>query len=218
MDVEVEIFELEGKFGPLKGPWEVGLEEEYMVLRYLKTGERYEINRSEVRKKVDFVRALSKDPFLSVKKPVKVAFQPTVEQTALLKEWIGPPTLGELKAALRLRLGWSLPAGIAFVMFSLPIKLSDDPPFVLMRMGWTGIVLGLFLIGMYIVMRFRPGRNFFLINSAWFVLGGLKILYHIIIYSLSWWYGLLILLFLMFILDGIGQYNKFDNVVEEKAF
>ncbi|MHC4069420.1 MAG: hypothetical protein ACYSR8_07555 [Planctomycetota bacterium] len=211
MSGEAESMELEVRFGRHKGRWEVRLEEQCLVLRSLRTGEVYEINRFEARDKVEVAGLFGKKFFLKVKKPIKAVFKLPREQGALLKEWVGPLTLKSLKSALKLRMGWSLPLGLIFVMLSAPIKWPPDSVFMELRFGWTGLALGLLLIVLSVVMRLWPCREFFLVNSGWYFLGGIKILYHIT-QGLSWWSGLFLLFCFIFVLDGIAQYQRFERL------
>ena len=212
---EVKSMELDVKFGQHKGRWEVRLEEQCLVLRSLQTGEIYEVNRFEARDKVEVAGLVGKKLFLKVKKPIKAVFELQDEQAELLKEWLGPLTVKQLKAALKLRMGWSFPLGLIFTMFSLPIKWQSASVFMEIRFGWTGLALGFLLIGLSVVMRFWPCREFFLVNSGWYLLGGLKILYHII-RGLSWWAGLFLLFCFIFVLDGIAQYRRFERFEDEE--
>lgn len=216
MEGEAESLELEVKFGKHKGRWEVRLEELCLILRSLKTGETYEINRLEARDKVKVAGLFGKTRFLNVEKPINEVFEIQAGQAELLNKWLGPFTIKSLKASLQVRMGWSFLLGLVFVILSLPIKQQPDSIFMGIPFGWTGFTLGLLLIGVGVVMHLWPCRELFLVNSGWYLLGSIKILYHII-KGLSWWSWLFLLACIIFVLDGIAQYKRFERLEGENV-
>lgn len=207
-------FEVKAKTGRRKGLWWLTLEPEAMALRYDKTGDEYRINKAEAAEKIELVGVIS-ERILAAQIPKKEVFELNAEQIALVKEWLGPPTMKELRIALKKWLKWCLPVGIMFVLLSIPMSGNPDAEIEPIPFDPISAFLGVMLIGISIAIRWWPRPELFLVASAWFFVGGIKIIYDIVKGS-SWLWGILAFLLLLSVLDAWRQYRRFALVKKEE--
>jgi hypothetical protein len=208
----VQSFEVKIPSGRRKGLWNVTLEPEMLTLSFSKSGEEYQISKSEASEKIELLGPFLTDKFLSAKIPKKQLFELKPEQAALLKEWLGPPTVKDLKITLKKRLKWCLPLGVMFIFTSLPMSAKPEAGLEAIPFDIVGAILGVVLIGLAVMMRFWPRRELFLVNSAWFLVGAVKVSYDIIKGS-SWLWSILVLFLVMSVIEGVKQYNRFEKLI-----
>lgn len=212
----VHSFEVKVQSGRRKGPWKVTLEPDVLTLSACESTEQHQISKAQAWEKVEFFGAFLKNKFLSVKIPKAQLFEITPEQETLIKEWLGPPTIKDMKLALKKRLKWSLPLGIMFIFISLPMSARPEAGLEAIPLDLFGIILGVVLVGLSIVMRFWPRRELFLVNSAWFLVGIVKITYDIIT-GANWLWSIFLLLLLISVIDGFKQYRRFEQLELQRS-
>ena len=107
-----------------KGIWKVTLEADALTLAAVEGGESIQILRADAEEKIVlhewlwlFVRML----VITIQKE-KVVFHLEPSQVALLKEWLGPPTIRGLKVALKKRLNWCLPPWHSVCFYVNPVS------------------------------------------------------------------------------------------------
>jgi hypothetical protein len=125
-------------------------------------GKVHEIDRADLPEKVQKIDSWLLPRGLMVtlgKKSVMFQFPP--DAYSAVCAWIGPPTHEHLKFALKRRLRWVTPIGILFVLSGLPIVEQDWEP--------VSLALGLGLVLTARLAKLWPHRNFFLIDSLWFL-------------------------------------------------
>ena len=208
----VQSFEVKVPSGRRKGMWNLTLEPEMLTLSSIKSGEQHQISKAEASEKIELVGPFLNDRFLSAKIPKKQMFELKPEQAALLKEWLGPPTVKELKMTLKKRLKWCLPLGILFILTSFPMSADPEAGLEAIPFDTVGAILGAVLIGLAVMMRFWPRRELFLVNSAWFLVVVVKVSYDIIKGS-SWLWSILVLFLVMSVIEGVKQYQRFEKLI-----
>lgn len=207
-------FEVKVRTGRRKGLWRITLEPEAMALRYDKTGDEYRIDKSEAAEKVELAGILS-ERILVAQIPKKEAFELNAEQIALVKEWLGPPTMKELKMALKKWLKWCLPVGIIFLLTSIPIPGNPEAGTEPIPFDPVSAFLGVMLIGVGIAIKWRPRPELFLVASAWFCVGGINIIYQIVRALSSRFWGILAIFLLLSTLEAWRQYRRFALVKKQ---
>lgn len=181
--------------------WMLSLYPDYFRLEAVDS-EPYEVDRAELR---DRVQLLDNSPFLRRVLVVtlgkkKVFFKLSTEACAAVHAWIGPPTLEDLKLALKRRLSWVTPIGFLFVLSGLPIGGLPINP--------VSLGLGLMLIVTATLAKLWPHRIYFALDSLWFSFLAANSIW-MLIQQWSWMRLVLLLLPLMLVQSGWREYRRF---------
>jgi len=167
---EISSFEVTARSGH-KGVWKVSLDAEAMTLTAADGDESLQILRADAEERIELRESRTAEQVLVVSIPgdwkKKAVFKVKLTRAALLKEWLGPPTLHGLKAVLRRRYRLWLAIGILFVVAS--IVRFDGEVWIRAVSAFLGVVL----IGLSILTRVRPRRILLLLAGIWYVLWAL---------------------------------------------
>lgn len=142
-------------------PWILTLHPEFFRLEKA-DGEQHDVPREELNGRV---QTFEKNLFLRRAIAVKIGrkqriFKLSEEAFAALIDWIGPPTMEDLKFSLKRRFSWVMPIGLLFVFTALPIGgLPGD---------MVTLLLGIGLILTGVLAKVHPHRVFFALDSLWF--------------------------------------------------
>lgn len=209
MSTEIDSFDALVQSGRRKGTWKVSLDSEVLRLTSADGSEAYEISRAEGAEKIELPGGLLGKRMLVAHIPKRQVFQVESEKIAVLKEWLGPPTM--LKMTLRRRLRWGLPIGILFIVTSLPLPGDPEAGVEGVPFDVVGMLLGVVLIGLGLMMKIRPVRGLLLVDSVWFVVLSGKVVYNMVEGS-SWLWSILVVLLLSSAASGIRQYCYFGSM------
>ena len=199
--------------GICKGIWKVTLEADALTLAAVDgpPSESIQILRADAEEKIvlqewRFIRNL----VITIQKE-KVVIELEPSQVALLKEWLGPPTIRGLKVALKKRLNWCLPIGILFVFSSLP--LSGDPEAGLEAVPFDAVsaFLGASLIAITILARIWFRRILFLLDGVWLSLLALDATVGIFRGDSLWW-AISVIALILGAKGGFSEYQRFASV------
>jgi len=209
---EVDGFDAVVLGGRRKGRWRVLLGAEALTLVSPDGSERYEISRAEAAEKIELLDGMlaPKWTFLA-HIPKRQGFQAEREKIELLREWLGPPTVRELKVALRRRFKLCLPIGILFVLTSLPMRGDAEAGLEAVPLDTLGVVLGAVLIGLGLLMKVWPCRELFLVDSLWFAVLAGKLVYDMMM-GAHWLWGIGVLLLVGSVAGGIRRYRRFEGL------
>jgi hypothetical protein len=189
------------ELAPRKGDRTLTLYRDFFLLERA-DGEPEEVDRAELPERVQMIEG---NLFLRRALLVKIGKKRTVcklspEVFAAVSDWIGPPTMEDLKVTLRRRFSWVLPFGALFVLSALPIGRLPIRPVTL------GLGLGLIATGL--LAKLRPHRIFFFLDSMWFaVLAGSTA--WSLTHQWSSWRFFLVVLQVSLVHSGWREYRRF---------
>jgi hypothetical protein len=168
----------------------------------------HEFTREQVWEKVKFVKLLGSQHFIIAQIPKPQEFLADPDEIKTIKEWLGPPTFGALKAALKQRMKWSITIGVFFVFTSL-LPLLGNPDVGLERapIDTFGLILGTMLIFMGVMMRIWPRPELFLLDALWLLILAGDVAYGA--YQTRDWFWALMAAMLVF--SALGAYNQFTR-------
>ena len=201
---ELEVVELSGA----RPKWRLRLEPEAMVLTPESGEPATRLSRADARVQVEVHDGILVKRTIVVPKPKRRLYQLPQEAFDKFRTWFGPPTEGQLKAALKKRLGWSITIGILIALTSAPLPgdpLSGIEP---VPLDLVSLALGSSLVVVGIVSKLFPHRRFFLVDSVWFLALAVETAVDIAQGSNPAWV-LLILAYLMIISAGFREFRHF---------
>ncbi len=198
------------------GTWNVLLGEDNVSLTPLEDGEPLVIPRSETPGRFDLVRLWGDQAVLVVprqKKLKKLQFRLEADQTKTIDQWLGPPTLVHLRQLLRKRYALGVPIGLFLILASLP--MAADPAAGLDAVPASPItaVLGLGLMMMWLIVRFRPTPRLLLADSIWFCLLLVSTIADVVMGRSSALWLAFCLFLLLLIRSGLREYNRFRHLL-----
>ena len=208
---EGSTFEVTAQSGR-KGVWRLSLDAAALTLAAVEGDESFHISRTDAEDKTTLRDLRFTKPFLVVSIPKKkVMFQLERAQAASFKEWLGPPTIRGLKAALRPRIWFFLPVGIVIALSSIP--LPADPVAELEAVPFNPIsaFLGVSLIVLSILTRLWPRRVLFFLEGVWFLLAILNTTVDIFRGDSTWW-AILVILLILAVKGSFSEYKRFASV------
>ena len=132
-------------------------------------------------------------------------------QFALLKEWLGPPTIRGLKVALKKRLNWCLPIGILFVFSSLPFPANPEAGIEAVPFDAVSAFLGASLIAISILTRIWFRRILFLWEGVWLSLTALNLTVGIFRGDSLWW-AITVIGLIFVAIGSFSEYQRFASV------
>jgi len=199
--------------GICKGIWKVTLEADALTLAAVDgpPSESIQILRADAEEKIElhewlFVRML----VITIQKE-RVDVELERSQVALLKEWLGPPTIRRLKVALRRRLKWCLPVGIMFVFTSIPLPADPEVGLEAVPFDAVSAFLGASLIAITILTRIWFRRILFLLDGVWFSLLALDVTVGIFRGDSLWW-AISVIALILGAKGGFSEYQRFASV------
>ena len=196
-----------------KGIWKVTLEADALTLAAVEGGESIQILRADAEEKI----VLVVHEWLSVRileitiQKEKVRFELERSQVALLKEWLGPPTIRGLKVALKKRLIWCLPVGILFVFTSIPFPANPEAGLEAVPFDAVSAFLGVSLIAVSILTRIWFRRILFLLDGVWLSLLALDVTVGIFRGDSLWW-AISVIALILGAKGGFSEYQRFASV------
>jgi len=187
-----------------KKKWALSLYADHFQLETL-DGEPHEVGRAELRDRVQTIEGGLLLPRMLVVKlgKQKAFFRLSPEAFAGFRAWVGPPTLEDLKLALKRRLSWVMPLGVLFVLTSLPIgNLPLNP---------VSLGLGLALVVTGTLAKLWPHRIMFALDALWFSFLAANSIW-LLIQEWSWLRLAVLLLQLALVRSGFREYRRFAPV------
>lgn len=192
-----------------KGPWTISLDADRLTIAAVNGVESFEIARAEAEEKAELRESALTNPFLIVSIPKKkVVFKLDRDQAVLFKNWMGPPTMAGLRAALKRRLRWSLPIGILFVLASLPLPANPEAGLEAVPFDPVIASFGVSLLVLSILTRLWHRRVLFLLDGIWFSLLALNLAAGIVRGDSPWWI-IVVMLLIMGAKSGFSEYRRF---------
>ncbi len=199
--------------GICKGIWKVTLEADALTLAAVDgpPSESIQILRADAEEKIElhewlFVRML----VITIQKE-RVDVELERSQFALLKEWLGPPTIRGLKVALKKRLKWCLPVGIMFVFTSIPLPANPEAGLEAVPFDAVSAFLGASLIAITILTRIWFRRILFLLDGVWLSLLALDVTVGIFRGDSLWW-AISVIALILGAKGGFSEYQRFASV------
>ncbi len=199
--------------GICKGIWEVTLEADALTLAAVDgpPSESIQILRADAEEKIVLHEWLSfKNLVITIQKE-KVVIGLERSQFALLKEWLGPPTIRGLKVALKKRLNWCLPIGILFVLTSIPLPANPEVGLEAVPFDAVSAFLGASLIAITILARIWFRRILFLLDGVWLSLLALDATVGIFRGDSLWW-AISVIGLIFVAIGSFLEYQRFASV------
>ena len=200
--------------GICKGIWKVTLEADALTLAAVDgpPSESIQILRADAEEKIVLQesRFFFRHLVITIQKE-KVVIELEPSQVALLKEWLGPPTIRGLKVALKKRLNWCLPIGILFVLTSIPLPADPEVGLEAVPFDAVSAFLGVSLIAITILTRIWFRRILFLLEGVWLSLLALSVTVHIFRGDSLWW-AILVIVLILVAKRSFSEYQRFASV------
>ena len=196
-----------------KGIWKVTLEADALTLAAVDgpPSESIQILRADAEEKIVLQEWLIfKNLIITIQKE-KVVIELERSQVALLKEWLGPPTIRGLKVALKKRLNWCLPIGILFVFTSIPLPADPEVGLEAVPFDAVSAFLGASLIAISILTRIWFRRILFLWEGVWLSLSALNLTVGIFRGDSLWW-AILVIVLILGAKGSFSEYQRFASV------
>lgn len=208
---ESSTFEVVAEAGR-KGTWTVSLNTDSLTLAAVDGAESFQIPRAEAEEKAELRESRLTNPFLIVSIPKKkVIFKLNRTQADSFKDWLGPPTMIGLRAALKPRLRWSLPIGILFVVASLPLPANPEAGLEAVPFDPVLGLFGVSLLVLSILTRIWHQRILFLLDGIWFSLLALHVAAGVLRGDSSWW-AIVVILLIIGAKSGFSEYRRFASL------
>ncbi|UCH49847.1 MAG: hypothetical protein JSU95_08830 [Betaproteobacteria bacterium] len=208
---ESSTFEVVAEVGR-KGAWTVSLNADSLTIAAVDGEESFQIARADAEEKAELRESRLTTPFLSVSIPKKkVVFKLDRAQAASIREWLGPPTLVSLKAALKRRLRWSVPIGILFVLASLPLPANPEAGLEAVPFDPVSGFFGVSLLALSMLTRVWHHRILFLLDGVWFSLLALNVAVGILRGDSPWW-TIIVIVLVIGARSGFSEYKRFDSL------
>ncbi|MCP3957383.1 MAG: hypothetical protein GY719_05985 [bacterium] len=195
-----------------QGTWHLTLEDDSASLTPSEGGTPLVIPRSETLGRLELVRIWGGQGALMVPregklKKLELKLEPG--QTEAVDEWLGPPTTDHLRLFLRKRYAFGVPIGLFLVLASLP--MAGDPAAGLEAVPASPItaVLGVGLVVMWALARYRPTPRLLLADTVWFSLLLVSTVVDILTGRSSVWWLVLCVVLVVIIHRGIREYGRF---------
>ena len=197
-----------------KGIWKVTLEADALTLAAVDgpPSESIQILRADAEEKIVLYesRFFFRHLVITIQKE-KVVIELEPSQVALLKEWLGPPTIRGLKVALKKRLNWCLPIGILFVLTSIPLPADPEVGLEAVPFDAVSAFLGASLIAITILARIWFRRILFLLDGVWLSLLALDATVGIFRGDSLWW-AISVIALILGAKGGFSEYQRFASV------
>jgi len=163
------------------GLWSMGLGPESLILSPCTGGDPLEIQRTEIDDRAAIIPMWGGQGVLQVKCPkTKLKLKLDASARQRLETWLGPPTEERLRTALRSRFAYCLPIAIVIVLTSLPMPADPLSGLPAVPFGYFGALLGMSLAGLWMLARYRPMKELFLLDVLWFVLLAVRFTWNVV--------------------------------------
>ena len=194
-----------------KGIWKVTLEADALTLAAVDgpPSESIQILRADAEEKIELHEWLYRLVITIQKERVVIELERS--QVALLKEWLGPPTIRGLKVALKKRLNWCLPIGILIIFSSLPFPADPEAGLEGVPFDAVSAFLGASLIAITILTRIWFRRILFLWEGVWLSLSALNLTVGIFRGDSLWW-AISVIALILGAKGGFSEYQRFASV------
>lgn len=204
-------FELE-EVSTKKERWILTLLEGRLRVQQAYGGESYEIERSEYGNALDLRKMLGSSHALVVKIPKSKAFQLDAEAFDAVDGWLRPFTRTDVATILRARLRWTLPIALLFMFTSMPLPGDPAQGIEAIPFDKVGFGLGVGLIVLGVLARFRPHRSLFLVDAVWFLLLAANNVWTVISQGSSPWWMMFSAFLVWVALTPLSFYRRFASV------
>ena len=194
-----------------KGIWRVSLDADALTLADVEGDESIQILRADAEEKIVLHEWLFVILLVITIQKEKVVFRLEPSQVALLKEWLGPPTIRGLKVALKQRLNWCLPIGILIIFSSLPFPADPEVGLEAVPFDAVSAFLGVSLIAITILARIWFRRILFLLDGVWLSLLALDATVGIFRGDSLWW-AISVIALILGAKGGFSEYQRFASV------
>lgn len=196
------------------GAWTISLAPGVLMLVPGGGNESFEIPRSVFEEKGELKEPPFIAPRLVIKiEKLKITFELDKEQTALFKEWLGPPTRRGLRFAFKRRTRLYLVFGGLFLLGSLPMPGNPETGQLAIPFDATAATLGGLLISLSILTRIWTHRLLFLVDGCFFLILSADTVFKII-HGDSWLWSLLVIVGIRAAITGFGEYRRFASISE----
>ena len=208
--MDITVFEVTAVLGR-KGTWAVTLGDETLTVASVEGDDSFVISKEETARKIE-LQKLMFAPHLIIKIDKKqIAFKLDKPNMASLQQWLGPPTIQDLKVALARRLRWCLSMGILFVVTSIPLSADPQSGMEAVPFNLVSALLGASLIAIVIIARFWQHRILFLLDGIWFSLLAIDVAVDIFHGRSIWWF-IIVLLLIQAAVAGFSEYKRFAHM------
>lgn len=198
-----------------QGTWRVGLDADAAHLEALESGQRISVDRVNTAGRLELHDLWRGQGVLVVPKEgdrKKLQFRLTPEQREVVDQWIGPRTHAHLDVVLRRRYAWGIPLGVLLVLISLPMPADPGAGLEAVPGSPLTAILGLALVGMWLVARFRPTPKLLLFDGVWFVLLLASLVADVVAGRSSPWWLLWGLVLVVFLRGGLRLHQRFRHL------
>jgi hypothetical protein len=153
----------------LKGEWKGLLSQDFLRLESLDGKHSVEIPVSHADEKLRLMESSIFPPVLVLLEPKRTAFKLDPDQLRRFKEWLGPPTPARLRHVLKPRFSFCIAIGILYLVTSLPLSGVPESGIEPVPFNPIGTFLGVSLLGLALLAKFRPSRTLLLLDAIWFL-------------------------------------------------
>jgi hypothetical protein len=154
----------------LKGDWQAFLSGDSLKLESPDGSHCVEILRSEADEKLQLWESSLFPPFLVLPEPKRTAFKLAPDQFRRFKEWFGPPTPARVKSILKPRFSFCIAIGILYLVTSMPLPGDSQAGIDPLPFDPVSAFLGVSLLVLALLAKFRPSRTLLLLDAFWFLL------------------------------------------------
>ncbi|MEW6533764.1 MAG: hypothetical protein AB1473_23240 [Thermodesulfobacteriota bacterium] len=171
----------------LKGEWKAILSEDRLKLESADGNHSVEIPNSEADEKLQLTESSIFPPFLLLFEPKRTAFKLDPDQLRLFKEWFGPPTPARLRRVLKPRFSFCIAIGILYLVLSIPLPGDPQSGMDPVPFDPIGAFLGVSLLALALLAKFRPSRTLLVLDAIWFLLLAVNVGIGIYSGNSPWW-------------------------------
>lgn len=156
--------------GNSKRAWRFDLDAENIRIVPLESGESLEFTREAAQTAINVVDGLILRRLVTFpEEETKPVFRLPKEHFQQLLRWLGPPSKARLAAEIRRRTRALIPIAFLFVLTALPCPGEASGGANAVPLDIMGMTLGLGLILIFIIGRFKPHRLVFLLDALWWM-------------------------------------------------
>lgn len=195
------VFQLVEVGSKARAVWTLTILPTHLALADAPGAQPYVILRGQMMKSVIFMEGLRS---LVLKEPRKVNLKMTSEAAKALAEWIGRPFLASFYMNRRYRMLW--PWALIWILASLlplpgkGLQLFLDP---------VPLILGLVLLAMWGIARWRPHPVLFLVDAIWFLCVAARLTSHVLQYHRSKGWFVIVALMISGAVTGVMHFVRF---------
>ncbi|MBI5570493.1 MAG: hypothetical protein HY914_11150 [Desulfomonile tiedjei] len=154
----------------IKGEWRACLSGDSLKLESPDGSHSVEIQAAEADEKLQLWESSLFPPFLVLLKPKRTAFKLDPDLLSRFKEWFGPPTAARLRQVLKPRFSFCIAIGILYLVTSMPLPGDSQVGIDPLPFDPVSAFLGVSLLVLALLAKFRPSRTLLLLDAVWFLL------------------------------------------------